>query len=183
MRSRLLALGFMAVAIVTLVAGPAQAITANGPYYALPSWAQSLPASTRFIVLSNMGGAAVLDRETGLVWEQAAYLTELDWDSALVRCATATTGNRRGWRLPSVQELGSLVDLTNTFPVLALPVGHPFTIATPGSKFFWTATSLQSNPVFAYYVEFDTGGSFVLNKVTFALFSLCVRGGSGAESQ
>ena len=27
--------------------------TANGPYYATPSWDQTLPASTRFIVLSN----------------------------------------------------------------------------------------------------------------------------------
>src|SRR5215467_3710646 len=51
--------------------------TSNGPYYATPSWDQQLPVSTRFIVLANWidadhpsGGAAVLDRETGLVWEQ-----------------------------------------------------------------------------------------------------------------
>ena len=182
MRSRLLALGFVAVAILTL-AGPARAVTANGPYYALPSWDQSLPANTRFIVLSNMGGAAVLDRETGLVWEQAPNLTELLWIDALGRCATATTGNRRGWRLPSVQELGSLVDLTTTFPVLALPPGHPFTIATTGSKFFWTATSSAFNSGFAYYVEFDLGGSFVFNKTTAELFTWCVRGGSGAAAQ
>ena len=49
--------------------------TANGPYYATPSWDQTLPSTTRFIVLSNMGGAAVLDRETGLVWERVPGTT------------------------------------------------------------------------------------------------------------
>ena len=45
--------------------------TAVGPYYATPSWDQTLSSSTRFIVLSNMGSAAVLDRETGVVWERS----------------------------------------------------------------------------------------------------------------
>jgi hypothetical protein len=43
---------------------------ANGPYYATPSWDMTLPSATRFVVLANMHQDAVLDRETGLVWEQ-----------------------------------------------------------------------------------------------------------------
>jgi len=67
-------------AFATLPVGAAT--TATGPYYANPSWDQQLPASTRFIVLSNWvdtahpsGGAAVLDRETGLIWEQSPDAT------------------------------------------------------------------------------------------------------------
>jgi len=53
---------------IGIVAGSAVAqTTANGPYYATPSWDQTMPAATRFIVLSNMASEAVLDRETGLV--------------------------------------------------------------------------------------------------------------------
>jgi len=57
---------------LTIVLAHAQT-TSNGPYYATPSWDQKLQCDTqatcpRFIVLSNWGGAAVLDRETGLVW-------------------------------------------------------------------------------------------------------------------
>ena len=51
--------GVVTAAVSALVAGPAWA-DAVGPYYATPSWDQTLPASTRFIVLSNMAGAAVL---------------------------------------------------------------------------------------------------------------------------
>jgi hypothetical protein len=42
----------------------------NGSYYANPSWDQELPAAQRFIVLSNLNNEAVLDRETGLVWQR-----------------------------------------------------------------------------------------------------------------
>ena len=39
---------------------------ANGPYYALPAWDQTLPAAQRFIVLANFNNQAVLDRKTVL---------------------------------------------------------------------------------------------------------------------
>src|SRR5713101_6294178 len=62
-----------AVGLVVLTVGlivnqaPAQT-TANGPYYATPSWDQTLACTTlatcpRFIVLSNFNNQAVLDRE------------------------------------------------------------------------------------------------------------------------
>src|SRR5215813_4773335 len=80
--------------------------TAPGPYYATPSWDQTLPVSTRFIVLSNWNSAAVLDRETGLVWERSpAFVDATDWQLANVQChslgsGTRFTSTRMGWRLP-----------------------------------------------------------------------------------
>ncbi|HWG96103.1 MAG TPA: hypothetical protein VN647_03370, partial [Nitrospira sp.] len=35
------------------------------------SWDKKLPGASRFTVLSDFGGAAVRDNETGLVWEQS----------------------------------------------------------------------------------------------------------------
>ena len=59
-------------------------------YHATPSWDQTLPAATRFIVLSNFGGQAVLDRETGLVWERQITFrnisNRLSWTDAIRRC-------------------------------------------------------------------------------------------------
>src|SRR6266850_4969907 len=57
-----------------------------------------------------MGGAAVRDNETGLVWERSLVVTTQTWASALGRCANLSSGGRKGWRLPSFAELSSLVD-------------------------------------------------------------------------
>lgn len=71
-----------------LAVSPAVAqTTGNGPYYATPSWDQTLPSNTRFIVLSNFGGQAVLDRETGLVWEKSpSAAVGFTWDNAVFHC-------------------------------------------------------------------------------------------------
>ena len=98
--------------------------TANGPYYATPSWDQTLPSNTRFIVLLNMNSEAVLDRETGLVWEKSPSQTTRNWNDSIEHCSVRNTGGRMGWRLPTMPELFSLVDPSQSSP--ALPVGHPF---------------------------------------------------------
>jgi hypothetical protein len=42
-----------------------------------PTWSAILPAESRFKLV--MGNAAVLDRETGLVWEQSPDTTHFAW--------------------------------------------------------------------------------------------------------
>lgn len=176
--------GIMAVALLALGAGSVVAqTTANGPYYANPSWDQTLPASTRFIVLSNFANAAVLDRETGLVWERSPFIADLDWLGAHSHCNHLIVGNRIGWRLPTLQELASLMDKSQSNP--ALPLGHPFQNVQLDISFskYWSATTTAIDPGFAWWVEF-AGVGFVdeLNKAITA-FAWCVRGGQGVDSQ
>jgi hypothetical protein len=145
MHSKTLSLALSAaIAALSLLAtqAPAQTV-ANGPYYAMPSWDQTLPAASRFIVLSNFESKAVLDRETGLVWERQPS-TEPFYPKptsarpgpvAFAHCVELSIANRKGWRLPKLNELSSLTDLTQASP--ALPMGHPFTV--PADANFWTS--------------------------------------------
>lgn len=142
-------LGLIVLVMAAFAASPAEAqTTASGPYYATPSWDQTLPVSTRFIVLSNMGSAAVLDRETGLVWEKSPRTSTVNWYDAHSICNELIVGNRKGWRLPTYQELASLVDPSVPFPGPILPNGHPFVnVQTCGSipgvclaSAYWTVT-------------------------------------------
>jgi hypothetical protein len=187
------------LAITSFAATVLAATTANGPYYATPSWDQQLPASTRFIVLSNWidasfpsGGAAVLDRETGLVWERSPTSIQSDWYSANEYCIRLTTvGGRMGWRLPTVQELYSLFDPTAVNPP-TLPAGHPFTnihsqVDTPssGSIDYWTATFETADP-FVRVVSFDTPIGFQdisRNPTGTDGYHWCVRGGINTNPQ
>jgi len=151
LRLRLLAVCLAAVPCAT----PADAQTAAvGPYYATPSWDQtiacaSLASCPRFLVLSNMGANAVLDRETGLVWERSPATNLLQLYEAEAICSRRVLGGRQGWRLPRLSELRSLVDPTTTNP--ALPPGHPFQNVV--GDHYWTDTlSLDPNFGEAFYI-------------------------------
>jgi len=99
-------LGLVAAAVLALAAEPADAQTiAPGPYYATPSWDQTLPPTTRFIVLSNFNDEAVLDRETGLVWERSPVsILGTDWFTAVSACERLIVANRLGWQCTFVLE-------------------------------------------------------------------------------
>ncbi len=177
----------LAWAVVLCVTNQAQAqTTANGPYYANPAWDQTLACTTlatcpRFIVLSNMSSAAVLDRETGLVWDKSPGLSQFAWSNAQIHCNTLTVGNRRGWRLPTIQELASLVDgnLANTSSP-RLPPGHPFT--EPQAASIWSATTNATDSGIAWVVSFVDGSVGTLTK-PHIVFVWCVRGGQGVDPQ
>lgn len=140
MKHKLLTLLALVILTVALAVATARAQTvANGPYYAPPSWDQTLPVATRFIVLSNMNNEAVLDRETGLVWEQNPNTVGGTWAAAQhdndFGCLVRTKGGRSGWRLPRLEEIQSLtIGAFND-----LPAGHPF--GANASGIFWTATT------------------------------------------
>ncbi len=176
-----LALGLLAG--VALTAHPAQAVDAVGPYYAEPAWDQQLPVATRFVVLTNWGSKAVLDKETGLVWEKSPDASvQLSWDTARAHCANSTTtGNRKGWRLPSVHELGSLID-PSVFPGPTLPPGHPFLTGSP-TIVYWSATTLAVNPVVAWVANFNNGELAATGNKSFINYgrAWCVRGGMNAD--
>jgi hypothetical protein len=84
---------------MTAHAGPAAAASAP----ALHSWSQKL-TTKRFTVLKAFGGEAVLDKETGLVWEQSPSPTPINWGGAGNACIGRKTGGRLGWRLPALQK-------------------------------------------------------------------------------
>lgn len=158
-------LGLCALGIWLAASAPAQAASANGPYYAAPSWDQKLDAATRFVVLTNWRNEAVLDRETGLVWERTPQTREeayadgsaRNWYKARDLCAAKNVGGRRGWRLASLAELSSLMepDLGDLASGGALPPGHPFNVDAAGAgNRFWSATSVVGAPASVWAVSF-----------------------------
>jgi hypothetical protein len=161
------------VAALLWFAAPAGAIP-------LESWDDKIPnAGTRFTVLSEFGGAAVLDKETQLVWEQAPSVTTHIWSNARVLCTSRATGDRKGWRLPSMPELASLVDPTVATPGPTLPPGHPFTNVQSAN--YWSATTRAGTLARAWNVDFSSG--IVGNDDKTDAYNIwCVRGGMNADA-
>jgi hypothetical protein len=145
-----------------------------------PTWSQILPAddgpdscsSSRFECV--MSGEAVLDKETGLVWSRDADPANgnMIWDDAVNYPRDLVIGGRKGWRLPTVEELSSLIDTTESDP--ALPNGHPFTDIATG--WYWSSTTREGQTTAAWHLIVFNGTVGTSGKGG-ALYAWPVRGG------
>src|SRR5262245_39282743 len=58
------------------------------------TWGDQINGPSRFLLLPGYGGRAVLDQETGLVWEQSPGTTLQKWPNSQFSCTQKTVGNR-----------------------------------------------------------------------------------------
>lgn len=141
------------------------------------AWSAVLPPESRFQI-ALVGGEAVLDKETNLVWEKSPSTVLEDWRRANNQCNGMTLGGRKGWRLPTVQELASLLEAGETGTTL--PDGHPFATVQPQA--YWSATLTTADSRFAWGLNFLDGAVGYLRLNTTRLF-WCVRGPGGVDVQ
>jgi hypothetical protein len=140
-------------------------------------------------VLSNWNNEAVLDRETGLVWERSPNRPPREnWHRALDQCVVQSTGGRFGWRLPTIQELLGL-GVPNASGRPSLQAGHPFVLSADAIG-YWASTTSGFPPngdalESAWGVDFADGFflGFLKNGNGGELHTWCVRGGSGLDGQ
>jgi Protein of unknown function (DUF1566) len=90
---------------------------------------------------------------------------------------------RKGWRLPTNQELASLIDPTQSNP--ALPSGHPFTVQLSPFPFYWSATTWVMNANLAWVVNFNNADLHEFDKSDIVGIprAWCVRAGQGVDPQ
>jgi hypothetical protein len=147
----------------------------------MSSWDRRIDVvQQRFQVLNEFNDEAVLDRETGLVWERSPSTQTLAWSNARLFCAQKAVGGRGGWRLPAFNELASLVDPTITSPTVPrLPAGHPFQNVQAGA--YWSATVFAEQPGFTMTVFFFFTPGIGVNDANIVggpKYAWAVRGGS-----
>ncbi len=153
----------------------------TAPAATTTSWSKIINTPKRFTVLKAFGNAAVLDNETGLVWERSPSTDTFGATDAHRHCNTLTVGNRFGWRLPAVQELSSLLDPNGPAGQPKLPAGHPFTNVQ--TSYYWTATNHIDDPrTEAWFVVVGNPLVGIFNS-TGQSFVWCVRGGRGVDVQ
>ena len=141
-------------------------------------WDNNNPSATRFVVLASFNNQAVLDKNTGLVWEQAPSTATGNWGNAITYCADKSVGGTRGWRLPSVIELMSVQDPSLAPPFVPAPV-----FTNVQSVDYWSASVVVEIPSDAWTVSF-IGDTRFANKNDRGGFvpAWCVRGGMNASA-
>ena len=134
-----------------------------------------------FGTANNTSDDLVLDKETGLIWPRNAFLvpTPNTWLNTRTSAREFKFANRIGWRLPTVEELSSLVDTRNSRP--ALPSNHPFVNVQVGATAlgYWTSTPFEDGSGAGWFVNLDSGAAGPGNATIPGHF-WPVRGGSRA---
>ena len=133
-----------------------------------PTWNQVLDTSngdasgcgsSRF----ECGDLGVLDKETGLVWARNANRGPYDWQGAINYCANVVISwAKKGWRLPTREELASLVEDGVTNP--SLPSSHPF--QNVQNDFYWSSTPHVSIIEYAWGVNMSNALVHRVGKLT-----------------
>jgi Protein of unknown function (DUF1566) len=114
---------------------------------------------------------AVLDRVTGLLWQEAVDPNGYSWSGAAAYCDRLGLVGYHDWRLPSVVELVSIVDVGRADPAID-PVAFPATPSLP----FWSSQTDVGNSGLGWYVYFKNGGAYGGNDVSDPQRVRCVRG-------
>ena len=140
-----------------------------------------LPASQRFVILPAFTNDAVLDKTTSLVWEKSPQTTSARWSVARRTCVEKRVGGQIGWRLPSLEELASLVDYSVAPPSLALPPGHPF--LSVQSAVYWSSTRPGEDPKGSWGVHFGLGGGATFINWAHSVQAWCVHDGMNPDQR
>jgi hypothetical protein len=114
-------------------------------------------------------GKTVTDTLTGLVWSQNTVASDVTFEDAV----KAVEALGEGWRLPTVDELQTIVDRTKYEPAIDTEA-FPDT----GSDWYWTSTPWARRPESAHWVvNFDYGGVYDDG----FYFNACVRAVRGGQ--
>lgn len=93
----------------------------------------------------------VFDTSTMLVWEDPDQANSGDIKEALDHCKDLEIGHYHNWRLPSYNELYSIVDLTKSRPAL-----HEI-FKERSQHYYWTSTLYTDN--YPWSIDFTTGAN------------------------
>lgn len=139
----------------------------------------------RFRVNAN---GTVQDKATGLVWKRCSEGQEGDscesgkavthtWDDAMAVARGSVFAGEKGWRLPTLGELATLLEYQCTMPSINLRV-FP---GTPASN-FWSSTPYAGYLNGSWNINFNDGVHDNSSR-NYRLYVRLVRGGAAATGE
>ena len=112
--------------------------------------------------ISYATSTIVLDQRNHIYWQDtpASKQSSKDWEEANSYCQQLQLHGFRGWRLPTFQELLSIVDFGKVKPAILDAFDYT------AEETYWTATPFAANPSRAWTIDFRSGLSYYSYKTT-----------------
>jgi len=119
-----------------------------------------------------LASETVTTSSTGLMWQDnsEATNTKRDWKGALNYCAELSLAGHSDWRLPSIKELESIVDVSRHNPSIQEDFKN---VSTSGR--YWSSSVYVPSSKSAWVVHFEDGSVYDYRK-TREYYVRCVRG-------
>ena len=124
---------------------------------------------------ADNGNGTITDSATGLIWQKCSAglgttlgncstgsISSYSWSSAISYCEGLTLGGRSDWRLPNINELGSIIDYTKSINPNINSTAFPNT----QSNNYWSSSTCAQFTNYAWYVNFVNGGVYDFNKAS-----------------
>ncbi len=140
-----------------------------------PSWPlpADAPGNASYTISNGADGAIIVDKVTGLGWEDSVPTTGRTFDEATAYCDTLVYDGQSDWRLPTRIEAISVMSFQPTFDGSSVT---PAAFAdVPGAMCFWTASRDPQTATNAYALDVATVSPFAMDSKCAAR---CVRGGA-----
>jgi len=123
---------------------------------------------------ADNGNGTITDSATGLIWQKCSAglgttlgncstgsISSYTWSSAISYCEGLTLGGRSDWRLPNINELGSIIDYTKsinpTINSTAFPNTQSFSPSVFQSFNYWSSSTYAQDTDSAWSVNFSVG--------------------------
>lgn len=116
-------------------------------------------------------GDIVTDSASGLEWQDNARVLQMTWENAIVECEDLVLDGYSDWRLPSVNELKTIVDRSKANPAIVE------TFENSSWNMYWSSTTVESGYRSAWVIRFDIGDIMTQPKDNHRLITRCVRDG------
>ena len=113
----------------------------------------------------------VKDPATNLIWEDTLHTTDEKetHDEAKTYCETLKVSDVAGWRLPTLNELLTIVDYTRAYPAIIKEFNHIET-----GTVYWTSTPYVRSKDEFWGVDFKDGATDGTSK-NYSRYVRCVR--------
>ena len=118
---------------------------------------------TRF---KDNGNGTIADHCTNLLWQKSTSNTQenpnpaaqITWNTAPLYCSNLNLGNQTGWRVPTIQELFSIVNYSNTNGIYTYPL-FDFGDSNETGLYLWSSTPNIGNSGIAWQIQFTNVNS------------------------
>jgi hypothetical protein len=132
---------------------PATCVDPNWAEWPIPNGSLDVAAGAPNLEsYTDNGDGTVTDNVTGLMWQKVVPALVYSQPGAIAYCPTMVLGGHNDWRLPSIIELGSIVDFGQANP----SIDATYFPATP-ADFFWSSSLYAASPSKGWLVSFLEG--------------------------